>query len=180
MTEIPGSIRRYFAKYIDRFLMGIFFVPLFFVNRTLEVDGVGAFMVAYFVAGVLVYFIFSVVWLYLFDASIGKQILGLKVRSVNDQNGLTWTQSIVRSFVDLVNILLADLMVISMFLRYDRRHLMDWLAETEVYSTVRKRKQPPQRRPFVFVFLLICYLVNLFAQTRLIIEFAKFNFGIQI
>lgn len=170
--EVPGTFRRLSAKGIDRLINALFFIPLVFSFRSVGSEGLFTFDWRIFVACLLMSLFFSTVWLYLFNASIGKQLMSLKVRSVNGDPSLTWSQAVVRSIAEVMNSLLSDMLVIFMFLRHDRRHLVDWMAETEVVSS-HTRKKPPVRRPFIFIIFLILTILGAVNQSRSIAMFIQ-------
>ena len=156
MTEFhtASTWKRAFAYWIDSLISGIFLAPMWvpFIKGMIYQDEV------VFVSWSLIALClgFRLVWdmacLYSLTATPGKLILGLKVISVSGAP-LSNLQCVLRVLADQFSFFFGIAPRAVAFLRLDRRHVSDWIAETKVVQS-QPRETPPQRRVVLAVFLI--------------------------
>lgn len=111
----------------------------------------------YFFAVRICYETFSVGF---FSATIGKKQMGLTVINRNGFEGkkqVHLDQAFLRSLVSQLSLIFGWSLFVTAFLKYNRTHIADWVADTQVLS-----KSPQSIRPkirwvlafgFIFIFL---------------------------
>jgi uncharacterized RDD family membrane protein YckC len=106
---------------------------------------------------------YDVLSLFYFQRTLGKFMLGMKVVSRNSPTAsLSFAQSFLRPLVDRLDFFFGLSLRAFSFLRLDRTHPSDWLAETRVVSFVGDSQK--SRRPFVFLFCLFWFGFAEFAE----------------
>jgi len=145
MTErIPTILSRLWARSIDQIVEVIILWPvLVAVFQSIDEDGL---MVVHWSAAVLIFIVpLAYEWFcyYFWSATLGKYLLGLKVESRRHLSGdLTFTQSLLRALGFRLEFFFSLAPLVLAFSRYDRTHLVDWIAETRV---VRETPGAPRR-----------------------------------
>lgn len=144
--HIPGMSRRIMAFYVDECLRAIFFAPL------LGLTWLGASPRLLLLA-VFVYLSFRVACLALVGASPGKLLLGLRVVG-REGRELEFSQACLRVLADELSLFFAFAPRALAWLRWDRTHLSDWIAETRVIS-VKPHTEVPRVRPVLGSILVL-------------------------
>jgi uncharacterized RDD family membrane protein YckC len=151
--------RRAFAYGVDQLLIGLILSPLYlkqaFEAFTLKDTDFGLRLAA---TALLAYFFYQVIFLYLFSATPGKALFGLRLENSNHGEKLKFYQICLRSLSQtLLTVLGFSLLVLALF-RLDRRHFSDWIAETRVLQSKPRAVAP--RRHWVMTFALFAYFAN--------------------
>ncbi len=93
-------------------------------------------------AGFLVALFYHWMFLYFLGATPGKLLLGLRVVSIHQNQDLGLFQSLLRVLTNSLSIFFGEALRALAFLRLDRRHVGDWVAETWVVQTHPLRHFP--------------------------------------
>lgn len=149
MFYIPSTWRRLMAHFLDKALISILQSPVwiaviidFFKTDHIRI---GWPHLLYLIAVSIVYETFC---LYFFSTTFGKWQWGLYVISrVKNQgaNTLRCDQALVRVLVSRLSFYFGWALFALAFFKYNRTHLADWIAETQVVSK-KARSSPPRIR----------------------------------
>lgn len=159
MYYFPSTWKRLLARFIDSGVIFILQLPviyLFFIDflRTEEVKIHWAHVV-YFFAVRISYETFSVAF---FSATIGKKQMGLTVISRNSFVGdkqVHLDQAFLRSLVSQLSLIFGWSLFVTAFLKYNRTHIADWVADTQVLSKTPQSVRPKIRWVLAFGFIFI-------------------------
>ncbi|MBN8537046.1 MAG: RDD family protein [Deltaproteobacteria bacterium] len=159
MYYFPSTWKRLLARFIDSGVIFILQLPviyLFFIDflRTEEVKIHWAHVV-YFFAVRISYETFSVAF---FSATIGKKQMGLTVISRNNFVGdkqVHLDQAFLRSLVSQLSLIFGWSLFVTAFLKYNRTHIADWVADTQVLSKTPQSVRPKIRWVLAFGFIFI-------------------------
>lgn len=159
MYYFPSTWKRLLARFIDSGVIFILQLPviyLFFIDflRTEEVKIHWAHVV-YFFAVRISYETFSVAF---FSATIGKKQMGLTVISRNNFVGdkqVHLDQAFLRSLVSQLSWIFGWSLFVTAFLKYNRTHIADWVADTQVLSKTPQSVRPKIRWVLAFGFIFI-------------------------
>ncbi len=163
--QVPSTWRRLFARWADSALSLVFFFPLG-LDFVMELVNSGRIQVdvRVLILCALSAFFYEVLFVWFFGATVGKWIFGLRV--VNSRNfhlKPNFIQSFLRHFANQLSLFWSMSGVVLAFIRYDRRHLSDWIAETRVVQ-LGPRSSPPKIRwivtPILFFYFLITGISN--------------------
>lgn len=174
--QIPSTYARAVAYLIDSFIWGVLFLIL--LNKSIFYY----FKQGWLPLNIAIYIIlalisFEVFCLKLFGATLGKWIMNLRLVPFQTQkNQLGWDQIITRVICfHMLKFLFSWAPFLIIFYRYDRTHLIDWIAETRVVSLSEKQRKVGLRPVFATVFILFFFFYGLGqAQKYLsLIDFSK-------
>ena len=179
-----GTGRRIVAFCIDRMIAAIFMIPLwiqlfssYFTSGRFEVEPRWILL-----SGVMIFFYR---WLFLFflGGTVGKLLMGLQVISVHNSRpafsekpSLGLFQSFLRVLTDGLSIFFGQSLRALAFLRYDRTHVSDWVAETRVVQFV-PRKSPVKRRVWLALFVILFSFWNTFQEIYLTVHYVHYDSG---
>ena len=125
--------KRLGAYLVDHCIIGLFFLPVT-LQSWQSYLGWGYIQVQW--KWVLICFAlqFSYRWLFLklLGATLGHLLFGLRLVSLHGNGSLTWLQSLLRILVDHLSFFFGEALKVLIFLRFDRTHLSDWVAETRL------------------------------------------------
>lgn len=158
--SVASTWKRLFARSVDGAISYVFFIPVglnvvwsFFAKGSFDIR-LNVFLLCWLMA-----FLYEVVFVWLFGATIGKWLFGLRVvHATSSTRRPSLIQSALRNLANQLSFFLSWAPFCVAFLRYDRRHLADWLAETRVVQST-PRLVPPRIRWIVGP-LLIWFLAQ--------------------
>lgn len=162
---VPSTSRRALAYSVDSIILQILWLPM-------TVQIVGSYLksreisigIEWVILSSILGLGYSVLFNYFMSGTIGKLLFGLKVINRNDpEKGLSLMQCLLRALTDHLSWFFALAGQSLMFLRFDRTHLSDWVAETRVVQSF-ERESPPKRRPVVAALLFFYFLVTGFSS----------------
>ena len=157
--HVPSTWKRLFAHGIDQVLKMILYFPFAksFFLRVFTDEEVSISLLQLLVM-LLIPVVYEAVFLFLYQATPGKWLLGLRVVPAwNSEEKLHWQQAVLRSFAERLTLFFSWAPYALAFFRYDRTHLFDWLAETRVVQS-SPRISLPQIRWFLGLLLVVVYL----------------------
>ena len=93
----------------------------------------------------LLQFFYRWIFLAVFGGTLGKMIFGLRVVNKKDGQPVTYLQSLIRVICDHFSFFFAEAFKALLFLRIDRTHLSDWIAETQVRQATPRTHKPERR-----------------------------------
>jgi hypothetical protein len=114
-------------------------------------------------------FLYRWLFVYFMGGTIGKLILGLRVVNFPDQRPVTLMQALIRALTDSLSLFFSQGLRALALLRFDRRHVSDWVAET----WVRQRFEPegvPRPRPVVAVLLCLYFSISGFYSIYCLVQ----------
>jgi uncharacterized RDD family membrane protein YckC len=153
---VPSTWRRLFAKGIDQIVRGVFYIPfvgllikLFTTSEEVKVS-LSKLMIVFFIPP-----IYELIFLILFQATPGKWLMGLKVVPFSSpETKLDLGQCLLRSIGGQFTFFFSWAIYAVAFFRYDRTHVVDWIAQTRVIQ-VSPRLGRAKLRPLMgFVFIV--------------------------
>ncbi len=159
-SYLPSTWKRCFAFAFDQFVMILLYFPLWgfwyeMMTSDEEVIYVPLSVYAFFL---LFPFFYEFIFLFLFQQTPGKWVFGLWVVSPSDPaRPLTWVQAFLRALVGRFSLFFSWAPYALVFFTYDRRHLVDWVAETRVLQDT-PRARPPKIRWIVGIILVLFYV----------------------
>lgn len=144
---LPSTWRRLAAYILDQMIMMPFYLPFAGVFVDLVFGGDEARISLFkFTLILMTPAVYEFVFLLLMNATPGKWLLGMKVTPAKDlEAGLDWHQAFLRAFVGRLSLFLSSAIYALAFFRYDRTHLVDWIAETRVVQNTPRRERPQIR-----------------------------------
>lgn len=161
MYYFPSTWRRVVAHFVDRFYIGILHSPVwirigmdYIKHNELRLHW------SHLVYVILVRFFYEVLSLYFFSTTLGKWQWGLKVISrhrYGNDDSVGMEQAILRTLVSNLSFFFGWAIYALAFFKYNRTHLADWVAETQVVS-LKERASLPQVRWILaagFIFLTL-------------------------
>src|SRR6185312_15786972 len=155
MVETAATDKRIMAYVIDRVVEILLYLPVWF-QLVMSYLAQGEYSVDWrlVVACALMHLLYDWMFLYFLGGTVGKLMLGLRVVPRREpHNALTLFQSLLRPLVDRLAIFLGQALRALAFLRFDRTHVSDWVAETWVVQLVPRRRRPVRR--FALALLII-------------------------
>ena len=156
---IPKVRIRLFAYWIDQGLSSVFYAPIFFIGLKAWFHHEDIFIPwKWLVLGVSLRLLYRWSFLYFLGATPGKMLFRLRVLSYPEKKSLGFGQAWVRVFVDQFSIFFGLGPRALAFLRFDRRQLSDWVAETWVLQKTEENRQAPESRRWVLGLGLCIYL----------------------
>lgn len=153
-TYVAATGRRVQAFFIDEFLRLLAFVP-WWIAMGWQMPTMETVQLSWGWLSLCYGFHFSarVVCLRLVGATPGKFVMGLRLVG-RDQEKLEWSQALLRTLTDDLSAVLGLATRVLAFIRFDRTHLSDWIAETRVVQ-LKPRASIVHRRWAVAVFLFV-------------------------
>jgi uncharacterized RDD family membrane protein YckC len=176
MVYVPSTYRRVAAHFIDAIIANIFFAPMWVqFSLTYVREGFQFFPWKWVALCGFIYFLYRWLFYKYLGATIGKMIMGLKLVPVaNPEGELGWLQSFIRVFADQLSIFFGNGLQALMFLRLDRTHVSDWVAETRVVQKM-ERQSPAIRRMILGICLCIYLSGSSFVRAYRFIKTAHFT-----
>jgi len=117
-------------------------------------------------------------WLFLryLGGTLGKLIFGLRVVNKANGGGLSFIQSFLRVLTDQLSLLFGHAHRVLVFARFDRTHLSDWVAETQVRQTSPREDHPKRNIPVALI-LALYFAVSGFYQAYQIVQRTELDHG---
>lgn len=180
--ETASTGRRVMAFLVDSIIGTLFMIPVWvqllfsYFSGGLERGALAVEPRWILLSGLLIFFYR---WLFVFflGGTIGKLLTGLRVISVhNPTESLGLFQSFLRALTDGLSLFFGQSLRALAFLRYDRTHVSDWVAETRVVQFV-PRKRLPQRRVWLAIFLVLISFWDAFQGIYMIIHRVHLDSG---
>jgi uncharacterized RDD family membrane protein YckC len=171
MSNTASTYKRLIAFYLDGFLVFFLWTPVWVqIMGNLVKTGEIQISWKWLLISFSLQFFYKVVFLKLVGATIGKLLMGLKVipKHIEDQE-LSWSQSFIRVLADHLGFFLSFATFSLAFIRHDRTHLSDWLAETQVIQK-KSRTKNTSRRWLLAIGLVIYFLFTGFYSSYLLIQ----------
>jgi len=159
--HIPSTWSRLGAHFLD--ILWCPFVALFFLDHRINYYISEKFFPLRSLAFTLLTLtLVKILCLKFVGATPGKWLMGLRVVPFRPGKGreLSWMSAITRVLTGAMLLpLFGNAPIVILFFRYDRTHLLDWLAETRVIGLV-ERPDRVRLRPLLGCILFIYFLFN--------------------
>lgn len=148
--------KRVLAYLFDSLVTGIFFIPAWMQALGSYIDDE---MIAmdwqWLVACQLMAFLYHWLFLYFLGATLGKLFFGLRVVPYHHpEKELGLMQSFLRVLTDELSFFFGEALKAVAFLRFDRTHVSDWVAETRVVQMVTRRRLPIRRKGLAVIVII--------------------------
>lgn len=152
----PSTWRRLAAHLIDQMVSLVFYFPfagtvykLIFTSEEVYVSIVELLILF------LIPAVYEFVFLMFMQRTPGKALLGLwVVPFANVDEKLDWRHCVLRPLVGRMSFFFSWSPFAFAFFRYDRTHLVDWVAETRVIQNVKRGEAPTIRWFLGFIFVI--------------------------
>lgn len=159
--QAAGLGRRFCAFIVDQILISLFFIPVGEHGIRAWVTGEDLFVPWHWIViSAVASLAFRTCFLYFLSATPGKFFLGLRVVSYPDCNSLSFLQSLLRALADSLSLFFGYAPRTLALMRFDRRQVSDWIAETWVTQKAPLPRpnsgyfdDPP--RPHIFLALVL-------------------------
>lgn len=153
--SIARSYRRILAYLVDSIITMILFTPIWiqmlaslFRDRTFEIDF--NLLILCFLLNFFYHFLF----LRFMGGTIGKLLFGLRVVNKSNGGSPSSMQCFLRVLTDQLGIFFGNAPRVLAFARFDRTHVSDWVAETQVRQTSPREDHPKRNIPVTLVVAL--------------------------
>ena len=157
--------RRLLAFILDSLVGAIFMIPVW-VQFTYSYLSSGTLAVEprwILLSGLLIFF-HRWLFVYFLGGTLGKLLMGLRVVPVrHPEKPLGLFQSFLRALADGLSLFFGQSLRALAFLRFDRTHVSDWVAETRVVQS-EPRKHPVRRRVWLALFLALFSFLSSFQK----------------
>ncbi len=180
--ETASTGRRVVAFLIDSMIATLFMIPVWvqlvfsYLNGGMK-SGTLTLEPRWILLSALLIFFYRWLFVYFLGGTLGKLLLGLQVVPAhNTTESLGLFQSFLRALADGLSLFFGQSLRALAFLRFDRTHVSDWVAETRVVQFV-PRKRPPRRRVWLTVFLVLFSFWNAFQGIYMTIHRVHFESG---
>lgn len=157
MYHISSTWKRLVARFIDDayvfILQGpvvIIFFKDFIISGEPKIHWAHAL---YFVAVKIVY---ETLFVHFFSATPGKMHMGLKILNRQPERtskNIALDQAFLRSLVSQLSYIFGWSLYVTAFYKYNRTHVADWVAETQVVSKIKRADRPQLRWIFATCFI---------------------------
>lgn len=175
---VPSTLRRLLAQGIDQVIRLFFYLPFaksFFLVIFTEGEvwiSTGQLAVLFLVPA-----IYEFVFLTLFQATPGKWFLGLKVvPSADPKANLGWQQCVLRPLMGRLSFFFSWAIYAVAFFRFDRTHIVDWVAETRVIQST-PRQVRAKLRPILGSLLIIMNIYEGMVSARGVLQAVDWKNG---
>ncbi len=156
-----NTFRRFLALGLDHLVYGIFYLPVsiqawfsYFRSGYMEVEW--RLLILCFV----LQFFFRVSFLRFLGATPAKLFFGLRIVNRHTGGELSWPQALIRVLTEHLSFFFGNSFLLLAFLRLDRTHLADWLAETRVVQLTPRLKPPHRRILFGLAFFVYLFFTG--------------------
>jgi uncharacterized RDD family membrane protein YckC len=159
MYYFPSTWRRLFAHFLDQAYVLILQAPVlitmiinFFQTETLRMHW------SHVVYLILVRLLYEILSLYFYSTTLGKHQWGLRVitrDSGSADKSVSLEQAILRSLVSRLNFFFGWAIYVLAFFKYNRTHLADWVANTQVVSTIERKNLPKKHWVVASIFIFL-------------------------
>lgn len=164
-----STYRRFYAKIIDQILVSIFWLPVL-IQLGFSYFSKSLFIIEWkwLILSFVLQFSYKVFFLKFLSATPGKLIMGLKLVSQSGSE-LSWLQIILRVLADHLSVFFGWGLYSLAFLRFDRTHVSDWVAETRVIQKA-SREEPVRRRPLLALLLFLYFSISQFSSVYTMLQ----------
>jgi uncharacterized RDD family membrane protein YckC len=178
MVETAATEKRILAFGVDRIVEAILYLPIWVqLAASYLSDGVYSVSLRVVLACLLMHLLYDWMFLYFLGGTVGKLLFGLRVVPRREPfQTLTLMQSLLRPLTDRLSIFFGQALRALAFIRFDRTHVSDWVAETWVVQTVPRRRRP-LRRYVLAVLIVLFSLSSSFLQFYRLVQSAHFDQG---
>jgi uncharacterized RDD family membrane protein YckC len=169
MMSVARTWRRVVAFFVDQLIIGLFYAPVWIQvasswvqGQSLEIDWRLLLMCF------LLQFLYRWIFLVFMGATLGMLIFGIRVVDFEDGEFPDWLPSFIRVLTDHLSFFFGQAFHVLAIFRFDRRHLSDWLAKTQVRQFA-PRENPP--KPYVVlgtICFVYCFFSGFYSAYRLI------------
>jgi uncharacterized RDD family membrane protein YckC len=173
MVETAATEKRILAFVVDRVIEAIIYLPIWIqLAASYLSEGEYSVSIRMIVACLLMHLLYDWMFLYFLGGTIGKLLFGLRVVPRREPyETLTLMQSLLRPLTDRLAIFFGQSLRALAFIRFDRTHVSDWVAETWVVQGVPRRRKPV-RRFFLVIFIILFSLSSSFLQFYRLVQSA--------
>lgn len=172
---VPSTWRRLAAQSVDGVILGAFSLPIAVRGiQTYLATGIFEVEWKWLVVSFTLQLLYKWLFLKFLGATIGKLLFGLRLVSRNGGGELGWLQALIRVITDSLSIFFGQATKVLLFLRFDRTHLSDWVAETRVIQ-FSPRVSPPHRRPVLTLVLFLYLAYSGFMQSYRYFQTTEWN-----
>lgn len=175
---VASTYRRIFAFIFDSFISQIFWIPV-----TIQIIGSWLksqeiqFDFRWVILSFALSFGYRVLFNYFLGGTVGKLLFGLRLVNKNDpEKGLGLLQAVIRVLAEQLSLFFSLAPQSLMFLRFDRTHVADWVAETRVVQLF-ERNAPPKRRPVVAILFFVYFLITGFSAAYNLVRTSSIEKG---
>ncbi len=155
LTYVASTNRRMEAFFLDEVLRMLAFVPWWIASGAPALTAAGlAHSWGWLSVCWSFHFVGRVVFLRTLGGTPGKLLRGLRLVG-RDHEKLEWKQCFLRTLTDDLSTVLGLGTRVLAFLRFDRTHLSDWIAETRVVQLVPRSRFPHRRWALTLVLYVI-------------------------
>lgn len=168
---LPSTWKRLAANGIDELFMIPFYAPFFgiFLTMMTSEESVSIPIFTFFLI-LFVPAVYEFVFLVLMQATPAKWLLGLTVVPAgNFEEPLGWQAAFLRALAKRLSLFLSLAPYVLALFRYDRTHLVDWVAETRVVQNV-PRPRPAKIRWFIGSVFFIYFCIEGWSAASKVIE----------
>jgi uncharacterized RDD family membrane protein YckC len=171
MPNTASTYKRFFAFHLDGFFVFFLWTPVWIqIVGSLVKTGEMHVSWKWLLISFALQFFYKVVFLKFAGATLGKLIMGLKViPKYAEGQDLGWSQSLIRVLADHLGFFFSFATYALAFIRHDRTHLSDWLAETRVVQK-NPRKKNTKRRWLLAIGLVVYFLISGFYSSYFLIQ----------
>lgn len=159
MVEAAATEKRIIAFGIDRAIEATLYLPVWIqLGISSLTEGEYSISLRMIAACALLHLMYDCFFLYFLGGTVGKLAMGLRVVPRREpHNALTLFQCVLRPLCDRLSLFVGQSLRALAFLRFDRTHVSDWVAETWVVQSVPRRRKPVRR----FVLALVIIFISL-------------------
>lgn len=159
-AHIPSTWRRLSARGLDQLFILPFYIPFMSsIWKLMVTDDAVVVPLGTALIYLLIPALYDFIFLVLLQGSPGKWFFDIKVVPIHDSGAkLSLGQCAMRSIVGIFSLFFGWAIYATAFFRYDRTHVVDWVAETRVVQAVPRLKRPTIRW---LLGLLVIFFVGL-------------------
>jgi|GEM_PF-6523185 len=167
--------RRVVARILDIMIRMLWYFPVLIqMVQGVWSGGEVAISWSLLITCALASFLYQWFFLYFLGATLGKLLLGLRIVNWRDQADLTLMQACVRVATDGLSFFFGEALHVLALLRFDRRNVSDWVAETWVVQKFPASSQAVPR-PVLALVLSLCFGVLGFLNLYEMVQTSVFD-----
>jgi uncharacterized RDD family membrane protein YckC len=165
---VASSSRRFFAYFVDKIIEAVLLMPLWIqLVASWVSDQALTIQWHWLIFCFVLQFCYRFLFTQLLGGTLGKLLFGLRVMSRHSDDSLTWMQSFLRALTDQLTWLFGPAHQLLLLARFDRTHLSDWVAETQVKQVVEGNISPSRNIPFALLISLYVAYSDFFSAYEL-------------
>jgi uncharacterized RDD family membrane protein YckC len=174
-----NSFRRFFAYIVDKvvifFLYFFLYLPVWIqisvswlADRTFEIRW------HWLIICFLLQFAYRWCFLKTLGGTLGKLLMGLRLVNRRTGEPLSWMQAFLRVLTDQLSLLFGPAHQMLLFARFDRTHLADWVAETQVRQLAENSAQPKRNIPMA-IFLCLYFALTSYLSIYQLVQRSEWS-----